>query len=77
MSEADTTIINMLWVSFIEMFHLIILGAVSRRQAGSNNVMTKKVPQSVQEWAQRACHRCLICLGDIGLYFYFILVTWR
>lgn len=28
----------------------------------------KPVNPSVQEWAQRACHRCLICLGDILRY---------
>ncbi|XP_041372957.1 protein SMG5-like [Gigantopelta aegis] len=52
-------------------FHMVTdkeTGAISRRHTGSNNVMTKKVPPSVQEWAQRACHRCLICLGDIARY---------
>ncbi|XP_005110077.2 protein SMG5 [Aplysia californica] len=28
----------------------------------------KPVNPSVQEWAQRACHRCLICLGDVLRY---------
>ncbi|CAL1537298.1 unnamed protein product, partial [Lymnaea stagnalis] len=28
----------------------------------------KAINPSVQEWAQRACHRCLICLGDISRY---------
>lgn len=35
--------------------------------AGRRNDMTsvKTINPSIQEWAQRACHRCLICLGDI------------
>lgn len=31
---------------------------------------------AAQEWAQRACHRCLICLGDIGKNLPYMLVRW-
>ncbi|XP_046373242.1 nonsense-mediated mRNA decay factor SMG5-like [Haliotis rufescens] len=36
--------------------------------SSSSSSSSKKTPQSVIEWAQRACHRCLICLGDIARY---------
>ena len=34
------------------------------RTPGGNS--RKMWTNAAQEWAQRACHRCLICLGDIG-----------
>ncbi|KAK7116433.1 nonsense-mediated mRNA decay factor SMG5-like isoform X2 [Littorina saxatilis] len=36
------------------------------RTPGGNS--RKMWTNAAQEWAQRACHRCLICLGDIARY---------
>ncbi|XP_025076614.1 protein SMG5-like isoform X1 [Pomacea canaliculata] len=54
-------------------FHLSLTGVLDfqmvtdSRITGINN--SRKMWSSMaQEWAQRACHRCLICLGDIARY---------
>ncbi|BFZ01958.1 hypothetical protein BsWGS_04997 [Bradybaena similaris] len=56
-------------------FSLRLAGVIDYHQlpeirAGRRNDMTsvKTINPSIQEWAQRACHRCLICLGDISRY---------
>ncbi|KAL8616684.1 hypothetical protein ACOMHN_031666 [Nucella lapillus] len=36
------------------------------RTPGGNSL--KMWTNAAQEWAQRACHRCLICLGDVARY---------
>ncbi|KAI8793396.1 nonsense-mediated mRNA decay factor SMG5-like [Biomphalaria glabrata] len=46
-------------------YHLIPEPRTGRR---SDTSSVKTINPSVQEWAQRACHRCLICLGDISRY---------
>lgn len=44
-------------------FHMV----PDTRTLGGNN--SRKIwTGAAQEWAQRACHRCLICLGDIARY---------
>nr|KAG5701323.1 hypothetical protein BaRGS_006097 [Batillaria attramentaria] len=44
-------------------FHMV----PDTRSPGGNN-SRKMWTSAAQEWAQRACHRCLICLGDIARY---------
>ncbi|GFO37961.1 protein smg5, partial [Plakobranchus ocellatus] len=46
-------------------FHLLLDPRTGRRNDHSS---VKTINPSIQEWAQRACHRCLICLGDISRY---------
>ncbi|KAK3764273.1 hypothetical protein RRG08_033355 [Elysia crispata] len=46
-------------------FHLLPDPRTGRRNDPS---IIKTINPSIQEWAQRACHRCLICLGDISRY---------
>lgn len=46
-------------------FHLLPDPRTGRRNDPS---LMKTINPSIQEWAQRACHRCLICLGDISRY---------
>ncbi|XP_076443287.1 nonsense-mediated mRNA decay factor SMG5-like isoform X2 [Babylonia areolata] len=43
-------------------FHMV----PDTRTPGGNSL--KMWTNAAQEWAQRACHRCLICLGDIARY---------
>ncbi|CAG5114669.1 unnamed protein product, partial [Candidula unifasciata] len=56
-------------------FSLRLAGVIDYHQlpeirAGRRNDTSsvKTINPSIQEWAQRACHRCLICLGDISRY---------
>ncbi|ESO94590.1 hypothetical protein LOTGIDRAFT_232390 [Lottia gigantea] len=46
-------------------FHIVIDSKRLKKLTSPNN---KKVSQQVLEWAMKACHRCLICLGDIARY---------
>lgn len=45
-------------------FHMV----PDTRSLGIGNNSRKIWSNAAQEWAQRACHRCLICLGDVARY---------
>ena len=41
---------------------------VIRKLGLQNSVKKRDFSSAVQSWAMSACHRCLVCLGDIGKY---------
>ncbi|XP_050402435.1 nonsense-mediated mRNA decay factor SMG5 [Patella vulgata] len=46
-------------------FHIVADSKFAKKSSSPNS---KKISQNVQDWALKACHRCLICLGDIARY---------
>lgn len=49
-------------------FHLVPEQKTGHRKSFGHNSRRKDVNPKVQDWATKACHRCLVCLGDIARY---------
>ncbi|XP_062573765.1 nonsense-mediated mRNA decay factor SMG5-like isoform X1 [Saccostrea cucullata] len=43
-------------------------GLYGQKKSMSQTVRRRDATPAVQDWATKACHRCLVCLGDIARY---------
>ena len=43
-----------------------VLYPLGHKKSLGQAVRRKDATPAVQDWATKACHRCLVCLGDIG-----------